>query len=49
MYRSSKALSPGDRRDLNKDGVIDIRDVRELQKLGCSAGSCAVGGVNSFV
>lgn len=42
QYRANKVLSPGDRRDLNKDGVIDIRDVRELQKLKCAAGTCTV-------
>lgn len=31
QYRANKALSPGDRRDLNKDGVIDIRDVRATE------------------
>lgn len=41
-FRGQKSLVPGDRRDLNKDGVIDIRDIRELQKRRCAAGSCPV-------
>lgn len=39
-YRSIPALSPGDRRDLNRDGVIDLRDARELQRLACKAPNC---------
>lgn len=32
-YRGLPALSPGDRRDINRDGVIDLLDARALQKL----------------
>jgi hypothetical protein len=42
QFRGVKALIPGDRRDINKDGVIDIRDVRELQKLKCAVGACPI-------
>lgn len=41
-FRGQKSLVPGDRRDLNKDGVIDIRDIRELQKRRCVVGACPV-------
>lgn len=30
QFRNTKALNPGDRRDLNRDGAIDLKDVREL-------------------
>lgn len=40
QFRGVRAVSPGDRRDISKDGVIDIRDIRELQKLKCSVGTC---------
>jgi hypothetical protein len=40
QFRGMRAVSPGDRRDIRKDGVIDIRDIRELQKLKCSVGAC---------
>jgi len=42
QFRNAKVLVPGDRRDLNKDGVIDIRDARELQNLRCTMGTCPV-------
>ncbi|MBJ7313776.1 choice-of-anchor X domain-containing protein [Rugamonas sp. CCM 8940] len=32
-FRGVRALVPGDRRDLNRDGVIDLRDARLLQSL----------------
>ncbi len=41
-FRGQKSLVPGDRRDLNKDGVIDIRDIRDLQKRRCTVGACPV-------
>jgi len=41
-FRNQTALRPGDRRDLNADGIIDLRDGRELQKLACKAPSCPV-------
>jgi hypothetical protein len=31
--RGNAVYTPGDRRDLNRDGIIDIRDVRALQQL----------------
>lgn len=33
QQRGAAVYTPGDRRDLNRDGVIDIRDVRALQQL----------------
>ena len=33
QQRGSAVVTPGDRRDINRDGVIDIRDVRALQQL----------------
>jgi hypothetical protein len=38
--RGIAALQPGDRRDLNRDGVIDIRDIRAIINLACTAGKC---------
>jgi hypothetical protein len=32
-FRGVRALAPGDRRDLNRDGLIDLRDARALQSL----------------
>ena len=32
-FRGAPSLRPGDRRDLNRDGKIDARDVRELNNL----------------
>ena len=40
QFRGIRALNPGDRRDINRDGVIDLRDARELQKLACKAPNC---------
>jgi hypothetical protein len=39
-FRSQKTLNPGDRRDLNRDGVIDIRDARAIVNRVCALGSC---------
>lgn len=33
QFRGQPALTPGDRRDLNRDGVIDLRDARIQQTL----------------
>lgn len=33
QYRGLRALMPGDRRDINRDGLIDIRDARAVQLL----------------
>lgn len=33
QYRGLRAAIPGDRRDINRDGIIDIRDARALQTL----------------
>lgn len=33
QYRGLRALVPGDRRDLNRDGLIDIRDARAAQTM----------------
>ncbi|UMR29142.1 hypothetical protein MJ904_18860 [Massilia sp. MB5] len=33
QQRGAAALKPGDRRDINRDGVIDLRDARALQQL----------------
>lgn len=33
QFRGQSALTPGDRRDLNRDGVIDLRDARIQQTL----------------
>jgi hypothetical protein len=38
--RNGAALSPGDRRDLNRDGVIDLRDGRAIVTMTCAAGAC---------
>jgi len=39
-FRNSPALQPGDRRDLDGDGQIDLRDARYILQLVCSAGTC---------
>jgi hypothetical protein len=39
-FRNQPALAPGDRRDLNRDRVIDIRDAREITNRACGVGSC---------
>ncbi len=41
-FRGQRALAPGDRRDLNRDGIIDLRDARELQRLSCTVSTCQV-------
>ena len=41
-YRNVTALSPGDRRDLTEDGLIDLRDARFIVRLSCAAGSCPI-------
>lgn len=33
QYRGLRALVPGDRRDINRDGLIDIRDARAVQAI----------------
>ena len=39
-FRNQSAASPGDRRDLNRDGRIDILDLRLIQTLACTVGTC---------
>mgnify|MGYP001216870033 CR=1 FL=1 len=39
-FRNVRSISPGDRRDLDRNGLIDLRDVQLLQRLYCAAGSC---------
>lgn len=39
-FRNTKAVSPGDRRDITRDGKIDLLDVQALQRLACAAGTC---------
>ncbi len=39
-FRGQMALTPGDRRDLNRDGIIDIRDARAIVNRVCARGSC---------
>jgi hypothetical protein len=39
-FRNLPALNPGDRRDLNRDAKIDVLDLRLIQTMACSAGSC---------
>lgn len=39
-FRNQTALDPGDRRDLNRDGKIDLLDVRALVPLQCAQGAC---------
>lgn len=39
-FRGQPVLSPGDRRDLTGDGLIDLRDARFIVNLLCEAGSC---------
>ncbi len=41
-FRSIDALRPGDQRDLNRDGKIDVRDARAILPLMCAAGACPV-------
>jgi hypothetical protein len=40
-FRNVGALSPGDRRDLDRSGTIDLRDVQLLQRGYCVPGSCS--------
>ncbi|WP_310388338.1 choice-of-anchor X domain-containing protein [Roseateles sp.] len=42
QFRNTAALIPGDRRDLNKDGVVNLLDARALQKLACKKPACPV-------
>lgn len=42
QFRNVPALVPGDRRDLNKDGVVNLLDARALQRLACRAPNCPV-------
>ncbi|MGD8910086.1 MAG: hypothetical protein PVI92_12150 [Chromatiales bacterium] len=39
-FRGEQALTPGDRRDLTGDGIIDLRDARYIIGLVCPSGSC---------
>jgi len=39
-FRNVSALTPGDRRDLDRNGLIDLRDVQLLQRGYCVVGSC---------
>ncbi len=39
-FRNAGALTPGDRRDLDRNGLIDLRDVQLLQRGYCVVGSC---------
>ncbi len=41
-FKGNPVLNPGDRRDLNNDGRIDIRDARYIRTLACTSGSCIV-------
>lgn len=41
-FRGLKSLSPGDQRDLNKDGSIDVKDGRVITNLACQVGLCPV-------
>lgn len=38
--RNTPALNPGDRRDVVRDGIIDVRDARKIVTMACGAGSC---------
>lgn len=40
QFRNKTALIPGDRRDLNHDGKIDLLDAREIINRACAAPSC---------
>jgi hypothetical protein len=40
-YRNNSVLSPGDRRDLNSDGIIDLKDARSIVYLQCESGECS--------
>jgi hypothetical protein len=39
-YRNQSALIPGDRRDIDRDGKVDIGDIRAIQLLSCKSGTC---------
>ena len=39
-FASQPALTPGDRRDINRDGQIDSTDLEALAALLCAAGEC---------
>lgn len=39
-FRNQRALQPGDRRDLDRNGIIDLRDVQLLQRGYCAPGFC---------
>ncbi len=39
-FRNATSLLPGDRRDINRDGKIDVRDAREVVLRACSAPNC---------
>jgi len=40
QYRGQSPLIPGDRRDLNGDGKIDLQDARLLIQRACTAPNC---------
>jgi hypothetical protein len=39
-FRRESALNPGDRRDLNRDSIINILDARLLTGMACSVDNC---------
>lgn len=40
VEKGKQRLNPGDRRDINGDGIIDLRDMRDIVKLSCAMGAC---------
>lgn len=40
-FRNSSAATPGDRRDVARDGVINLRDARIFALTACAVGTCA--------
>lgn len=40
QFRGVNSLAPGDRRDVNKDGKIDIIDTRAILSLACTSTKC---------
>ena len=39
-FRNQPSLTPGDRRDLNRDNKIDLQDAREIVLRACTAPAC---------